>query len=151
VNVAELAWRQAEARGNPALAASVLERLAPLGRDNETARTRLGRGLYDEGDHARARRQFERSLEIAPTANAYGGLARSYEAEGRLEPALQAYAAGLAIDPGNAGLLRRSGFVELRLGRTDRAIGFLERSLEIDPRNQEARDVLERARRRLGS
>ena len=151
VNVGELAWRQAEARSDYAFAGATLDQLGRVGRDNELARLRLGRRLFEQGEVQLALHQFEVSSGLEPTPNAFGGLGRAREAMGELGPALEAYQAGLALEPRNAGLLRRSGFLALRLGQPGRAIELLERSLEFEPDHPSTRDALRRAQQMQSS
>jgi tetratricopeptide (TPR) repeat protein len=78
-------------------------------------------------------------LELAPTLpEAYGALGDYYRvAERDSAKALEAYARGLNVAPGDALLLRATGVAERNLGRWEDALAHLRRARELDPRSWE--------------
>jgi serine/threonine-protein kinase len=95
-----------------------------------------------------ARRAAERTRSLAPGRSeghlALGGY-YSYVLED--QPRAQAeLAEGERIDPNNASLLNRLGYVEWRLGQVGVALQHMERSAKLDPRSATAAGVLGRAR-----
>ncbi len=78
---------------------------------------------------------LERALEIDPRyARAYALLARlEMEAEWDLTAAYQHQQQALALDPGDAVVLRWAGWTEFNFGRIDEAIDLTQRSIALDP------------------
>jgi tetratricopeptide (TPR) repeat protein len=146
VNLGELLWRESDRRGAATLAGRALDALELVGRTHEDGRTLVGRKLLAKNEPALARIQFERSLAARETANAYGGLGRSYQMEGTLDLALEAYQAGLELEPDSAALLRRAALTLLQQGHAERAVPLFERSLALEPDHERTRQFLSRAR-----
>ena len=90
----------------------------------------IGVRPIDEGREL-ARGAFQRTLAIDPqNSQALVSLARI---EGDYTAAYQLLQQALALNPGDAHLLRRVGWIELERGRIDQAIDLTERSNAIDP------------------
>jgi tetratricopeptide (TPR) repeat protein len=155
VNLGELLWREADRRGAATLAGRTLDALELVGRTHDDGRIVVGRKLLADGEPALARVQFERSLAARETADAYGGLGRSYQMEGTLALALEAYRNGLELEPDNAALLRRAALTLLQQDDAQKAIPLFERSLALEPDHEKTLQFLSRARsqaaRRSGS
>ncbi len=148
VHAADLVWYQAHRLGAPRLAAHALDALESIGRTHDDGRIVVGRELLGRGDTELARAQFERSLAVRETADAYGGLGRSHQMQGQLDSALAAYRAGLTLEPDNAALLRRAALTLLQQDAPQEAIPLFERSLELEPDHEKTRQLLSRARAR---
>jgi hypothetical protein len=147
VEVGELARQHAEKRGAFGLVGALLDGLDWVGRPHEFSRIRIGRILLESGEYEKARVHFERSAKDRPSLAALGGLGRALERGGDLNAAVEAYEAGLVLDPSNAELLRSAGFARLRIGQPNRAVEFFQRSLRREPGNERALKGLERAQR----
>jgi hypothetical protein len=149
IEVAELTRQQALRWGLWDVADAAFAGLAWVGREHSLARIGFGRALLEEGDPAAARVQFERSLAAEPTRAGWGGLGRSFEAEGDWRGAAEAYEAGARLAPDDAELTRSAGIARLRAGEPRLAAPLLERALELEPDHERTRQALTRARRAL--
>jgi cytochrome c-type biogenesis protein CcmH/NrfG len=121
------------------------ERLKWMGRDDAELRSRLGAMLLERGDAAGAVRELERSLALRPSAIAWLNLGVESERAGRVEDALEAYQAALALDPGDVRSLYYAGRASLRTGRVQRARELLGRAAELEPERDDIRRTLDAA------
>jgi tetratricopeptide (TPR) repeat protein len=96
VLVDEEIYRRRFASGDLPAARAAGERLAHAGMDRSSVRLALGRALLREGRPAEGREQLLRSLELAPRAEVYVALGKSYERERIWDRAAEAYEAALA-------------------------------------------------------
>jgi len=118
----EMGQRRAfAARDIPRLEAAA-DRLALVGRDGPRIHVLLGRAYAEKGEVDKAKRAFERSLELAPNPAAWVGLGTLYEAKKDLDAAKDAYNAALGIDPENASALDRLAAVFLAKGDVKKAL-----------------------------
>ncbi|MYD72131.1 MAG: tetratricopeptide repeat protein [Acidobacteria bacterium] len=86
------------------------------------------------GDQPRARRYFERAVEIDPSyLAALVRLGEMYLDEGRPEEAEPLFERALAIDSSSAAALSGAGSAALARGEPTRAIDYLERALAVGP------------------
>ncbi len=86
------------------------------------------------GDQPRARRYFERAVEIDPSyLAALVRLGEMYLDEGRPEQAEPLFEQALAVDPSSAAALAGTGSAALARGEPARAIDYLERALAVGP------------------
>ena len=86
------------------------------------------------GDQPRARRYFERAVEIDPSyLAALVRLGEMYLDEGRPEQAESLFEQALAIDPSSAAALAGAGSAALARGEPARAIDYLEQALVVGP------------------
>lgn len=123
--------------------------------DLETARTLCRQVLDSQAGHPGAllalgsvemqdRRQdeaiaaFERVVGIGPNAEAYANLATCHYYQGRLEPALEAARAALAIEPAHASTLLVLAAVLHGLGRHEEALRAALEAARLDPANDVA-------------
>ena len=96
------------------------------------------------GDRAAARQAYQRAMTLAPTFHDppywLAGLARE---EGRLEEAAALMGKAAALSPEQGWLARKHGEALLAIGRRDEAGVALRRAVQLDPRDAEARRLLE--------
>ncbi len=122
-------WREAE---------EVLIEAAALAPSEVAIRLQLGWVYYSklEGDKARA--EFERAIETAPSATAFLYLGLTEIGLGRNEPAVDALREAIRLEPALLEAHVALGKVLARAGRDEEALPLLTQALEIDGRNAEA-------------
>jgi tetratricopeptide (TPR) repeat protein len=139
-------YTAARASGDLEAAARSLDRLNAVGFSHEALRIELGVELLSRGRAGAARDQFQKSIDIRPTPEAYVGLGESLERSGDWQGAARAYEGGLTVEPDRLGLLHRSGEAWLKAGRPAQALSRLERAVEIAPDHEPSRRALAVAR-----
>jgi tetratricopeptide (TPR) repeat protein len=93
---------------------------------------RLGLALAERGDGARAERLLTRAVERDPgDLEAWGTLAKIYEASNRLTKAIEALERAIERDPENRELLLSAGRIALRLDRESDARAYFEQLLSL--------------------
>jgi tetratricopeptide (TPR) repeat protein len=115
--LALLGIREAEVArsdADPDRASTALERLRWLGRDSAFLRVVVGERYAGRGDTAGAIAQYERSLSVQPTANAWAALSLAYEQRGEWEPARAADERALELDPAHTVALIHGADLALR-------------------------------------
>jgi len=147
----DFGFADAMAEGNLAKSKQALQRLAWIGRDGPSRHTELGRRMAREGHPEAAARQFERSLELAPTARGFQSLGLLHEEAREWQLAATAYDSALELDERDAKTLFRAGRSWLESGEAAKAIPLLERAVEMLPGEKVVRVMLERARREAGN
>jgi hypothetical protein len=120
------------------------ERLALVGRASPGLHAQIGAQLARRGDLAGSVGEFERSLAIFPTAEAWFGLGVVRAAEGRFSEARAALDAALALQPDHLDTLMHSSRTWIRLDRPDLARKELERARSLAPGNPAIERELER-------
>lgn len=125
-----------------------LERLDWMGRESASNHLEFGRILLNRGDAGGAQREFERSIELYPAANAYIALGDTFEKTGRMPEARAAIDRAVDLAPDVAPLLYRSASLASRNGDADRARELLERAVELDPERKLYRVALDNLRNR---
>jgi tetratricopeptide (TPR) repeat protein len=91
---------------------------------------RLGLALAERGDGAKAEKLLLRAVERDPgDLEAWGTLARLYEASDRVPKAMEAWEKALERDPESREVLLNAGRVALRLGRVPDARAYFEQLL----------------------
>ncbi len=138
-------------RGDNVAAREAVEVLRWLGRDGPAKRTELGRGLARSGSLSAARTEFERSLELQPTARAWQSLGQLSDQQGNWSAAATAYDSALALEPGDGSNHYRAGRAWLAAGRPDLAVRRLERAVGLVPDAKVVGLSLEHARRELAA
>jgi hypothetical protein len=124
---------------------SAFEVLRWSGRERVETRFSIGRRLAAAGDVSGAIEQFQRSIELFPTARVWGALGAQYRAQGRWDLALDAFDRALELNPEFQGAhyRRAEALVALAGAQADPATraearASLERALEISPGFAEA-------------
>ena len=96
---------------------SSLERLRWMGREDATARARLGYLLWREGDLDAALQQYERSAKKRPQAWVFVSMGRIHEASGDAAAALSAYERAIELDPSSVDALEGAERIRAVLAR----------------------------------
>lgn len=121
-----------------------LNRLVQCSPECAVAYNDLGVLYYQIGDQEKALRAYEKSVQLdASDANAMKNLADFYLLEQqRVEEAMQLYLKALEQNPGDVESLLATGFVCTLLNKTDDAVTFYNRVIELDPFNRNASEAL---------
>jgi Flp pilus assembly protein TadD len=97
---------------------------------------RKAKVYYRNSDYGQAELNFRKAVEVTPTdAEAWLGLAASYDQLRRFDLADKAYARALALDGKNSTILNNAGYSQLLRGNTEKARQLLLKAYEIDPGN----------------
>jgi hypothetical protein len=112
-----------------------LARLAWIGRDNPAAHSRLGWQLVQRDEPEAALAEFQRSVALYPTAEAWAGIGYLHASHERWPEASAAFSAVLAEDPDNVNALLNSSLIAIRQGRPDEARAALEHARTVAPTN----------------
>src|SRR5277367_456989 len=112
-------------------------------------RAALGESYFKTEKTEKALAQFQKLIELDPTAQSYAFMGISYRRLGRFDKAREYFEAGLKRDPRNASCLFNLGYLEERLGHQARAEELFQAALKSHPDFPEA--LLELADLRLAS
>lgn len=116
-----------------------------VGADETSNRLMMaGENLRDRGDFEGAISQFKESLKLTPNnAKAQSLLARTYNAMGRVDEALQIYSRLLDLDPRNLeARLQRADIYRVR-GNWSEAAREYRKIIELDPGSEQAQAALD--------
>ena len=106
----------------------------------------LGGAYRDLGDDAKALESYNHALQLNPNQfNAYLGLGRLLEKEGKLDDAIANYSRSVAITPSESGYLRLGRALE-QSGRRAEALAAYQEALNIDPDSAEAHRAIARTK-----
>lgn len=133
------------AEGDLSVLTKSSERLAWIGRDAPSLRSHIAQvhAQQDRPDEAIA--EYERSLELYPTAEAWIGVGEVHAGHGRWSEASDAFSEALELRPNNVRALGYSSLAWMELGRPDLARRALERARVLAPGNPTIERELERA------
>ena len=102
----------------------------------------LGTAYRDLGEDAKARDSYDEALRLNPNQfNAYLGLGRLLEKQGKLEDAISNYRRSVAIRPTDQGYLRLGNALQAT-HRSAEALAALQEALKINPDLKEAQDAV---------
>lgn len=108
----------------------------------------LGGAYRDLGDDAKSQQSYDRALDLNPNQfNAYLGLGRLLEKEGKLNEAIANYSRSVEIRPSEQGCLRLGHALELA-GRGQEALAAYQEALKIAPDSAEAQAAVDRLKNR---
>ena len=97
---------------------------------------RMGKVSFRNGSYGLAEENFRKAVEVSPRdAEAWIGLAATYDQLRRFDLADKAYERALQFKPDNAVLLNNAGYSKLMRGDLAGARRLLLRAYEIDPQN----------------
>jgi Flp pilus assembly protein TadD len=97
---------------------------------------RMGKVHFRNGDYGLAEEKFRKAVEVTPKdAEAWLGLAASYDQLRRFDLADKAYEKVLIRASDNAVILNNAGYSQLMRGNIEGARRFLLRAYELDPNN----------------
>jgi tetratricopeptide (TPR) repeat protein len=128
-------YAEASARHDSRRMETAVRRLAWVGLDDPELQYHLAVMLAAQRRVSEAIVHLERSIDLAPSARAWTGLAEMYEWRGEWREATVAYDQALALAPDHVPALQRSGQLLLQLGQTAPARARLERARTLDPGN----------------
>jgi len=122
--------------GDPLGALALFERSLELNEDSPSTHCRVGNALLRLGRYDEARARFETALERTPdSAELLDGLGVALGRLGRLEEAAAAYRRALDRDLASANTASNLGKTLLETGDVDEAMMWLDRAIELAPRN----------------
>jgi tetratricopeptide (TPR) repeat protein len=132
-------------RGLAADATTSLESLVSKHPDFALAHNDLGVLYFQQGKKARCLQSYEKAVAIEPgNPNFQKNLADFYLVEqGDVEKALGIYFAVLSENPEDIDALMVAGHICATIGKTESAMTFYERVLDIEPWNMDASERLE--------
>jgi Flp pilus assembly protein TadD len=97
---------------------------------------RMGKVHFRNGDYGLAEQNFRKATEVTPTdAEAWLGLAASYDHLRRFDLADKAYTKVMSMQSRNAVIYNNAGYSHLLRGNTERARYYLLKAQELDPDN----------------
>jgi tetratricopeptide (TPR) repeat protein len=104
----------------------------------------LGGAYRDQGDDAKAQESYDQALRLNPNQfNAYLGMGKLLEKEGKLNEAIADYSRSVEIRPTEQGYLRL-GHAQEQAGRGQEAVTAYQEALKIAPDSREAQAGLDR-------
>jgi len=97
---------------------------------------RMGKVHFRNGDYGLAEEKFRKAVEVTPKdAEAWLGLAASYDQLRRFDLADKAYEKVLQLGAKNAAILNNAGYSQLLRGDLKSARRFLLKAYELEPDN----------------
>lgn len=93
----------------------------------------LGESYFMAGKTEKAIDEFQKLIELDPSARSYGFMGLSYRHLGRFDEALKYFQEGLNRDPRNASCLFNIGFIQERQGKYAEAEDFFLQALRANP------------------
>jgi tetratricopeptide (TPR) repeat protein len=129
----EFGLRRAYAHADTARMRTALERLDWIGRDSAANRLAVARIFATQGETARAIQEYQQSLKLFPTPDAWAGLADLLEQQGALPQAREAMDHAIEAAPGAAAILYRGAALATKMKDTARARALLERAVALEP------------------
>ncbi len=98
----------------------------------------LGESYFMSGKTEKAIEQFQKLIELEPSARSYAFMGLAYRHLGRFDDALKYFQEGLKRDSRNTSCLFNIGFIEERQGNYSRAEDLLQQALRSNPDFPEA-------------
>ena len=132
--------------GDENAAIKELEKLVTIKPDFAVAYNDLGVLNYNQGQKEKSLEFYKKASRLEPDNIIFQkNLADFYYVEmGRVEAALEIYAKVLSEEPADVDCLMAAGHICESLGRTDDAVVFYDRVLDIEPWNAQASEQFER-------
>lgn len=97
---------------------------------------RMGKVSFRNGDYGKAEQNFRKAVEVTPKdAEAWLGLAASYDQLRRFDLADKAYEKVLQLGAKDAAILNNAGYSQLLRGELKSARRFLLKAYELEPNN----------------
>jgi tetratricopeptide (TPR) repeat protein len=146
----ELRLRGALQTGDTVSARESLDRLRRIGRDSAQARIVLARSLERRGDRSGALREYQRSIELRPSAAAWAAIAGLLRSTEDWPGVIRALERAIELAPDEDRLHYELGRVLLRQGRPAEARDAFARAVELNPDRGIHRTLLERATLQAG-
>jgi tetratricopeptide (TPR) repeat protein len=101
-------------------------------------RAALGESYFMSGEAGKSIEEFQKLIELDPSAHSYAFMGLSYRHLGRFDEAKKYFQLGLKQDPHNASCLFNLGFIEERQGNNPAAELMIQQSLRAKPDYSEA-------------
>lgn len=98
----------------------------------------LGESYFMAGKTEKAIGQFQKLIDLDPSARSYAFMGLSYQHLGRFDEAMKYFQEGLKRDPRNASCLFNVGFIQERQGNYARADELFQQALRTNPDFAEA-------------
>ncbi|MGB7232788.1 MAG: tetratricopeptide repeat protein [Candidatus Acidiferrum sp.] len=98
----------------------------------------LGESYFKADKTEKAIAEFQKLIELDPTAQSYAFMGISYRRLGQFDKARENFEAGLKRDPNNAFCLFNIGYIEERQGHAAQAEAWFQRALRANPDFPEA-------------
>ncbi len=121
-------------------------KLAP---DRADLHAALGESYFRSGEAEKSIVEFQKLIELDPSARSYAFLGLSYQQLGRFDEARKYFQEGLKKDPHNASCLFSLGYIEERKGNNAAAEQLIQQALHANPDYPEA--LLELANLRIAA
>lgn len=121
-------------------------RIAPQRADLHAA---IGESYFMSGKVEKSIEEFQKLIDLDPSARSYAFMGLSYRHLGRFDEARKYFEEGLKKDPRNASCLFNMGYIEERQGNHTRAEDLFQQALKSNPDFSEA--LLELANLRITS
>jgi len=144
----EFGLRRAYARVDVPRMRSALARLDWIGRDSASNHLSFGRLLAAQGEPGGAIREYQQSVNLYPTADAWVSLAELLDEKGMIPQALEAFENAIELAPDSAPIAYRGAAIAVKANDPERARALLERAVAIDPTRKLYRLTLENLRDR---
>jgi tetratricopeptide (TPR) repeat protein len=110
-------------------------KLAPQRTDLHAA---LGESYFMAGKTEKAIEEFQKLIELEPSARSYAFMGLSYRHLGRFDEALKYFEQGVKQDPHNTSCLFNIGYIQERQGNYARAEELFQQTLHLNPDFPEA-------------
>lgn len=144
----EFGLRRAYARVDVPRMRRALARLDWIGRDSANNHLSFGRLLAAQGEPGGAIREYQQSVKLYPTADAWVSLAELLEEKGMIDPAREAFEKAIELAPDSAPIAYRGAALATKANDPERARALLERAVAIDPTRKLYQLALENLRAR---
>jgi len=144
----EFGLRRAYARVDVPRMRSALARLDWIGRDSASNHLSFGRLLAAQGEPGGAIREYQQSVKLYPTADAWVSLADLLEEMRLIPQAREAFENAIELAPDSAPIAYRGAALATRANDPERARKLMERAVAIDPTNKLYQLALENLRAR---
>ncbi len=144
----EFGLRRAYARVDVSRMHTALERLRRVGRDSASNHHTFGRLLAAQGEPGGAIREYQKSVRLHPTADAWVSLADTLEGMGLIRQARESFEHAIELAPDSAVILYRGAALATKASDRERARVLLERAVAIEPTRKLYQLALENARAR---
>jgi tetratricopeptide (TPR) repeat protein len=144
----EFGLRRAYARVDVPRMRSALARLDWIGRDSANNHLSFGRLLAAQGEPGGAIREYQQSVNLYPTADAWVSLGDLLDEKGLIPQALEAFENAIELAPDSAPIAYRGAAIAAKANDPERARALLERAVAIDPTRKLYQLALENLRDR---
>jgi cytochrome c-type biogenesis protein CcmH/NrfG len=134
----EVEVRRALAERNFARVRTAMDRLSWVGRDSPKLHLTLAQILARGGNNLYATVEYEQSIAIYPSAEAWFGLGTLHMKLERWSRAAEAFEATVELDPEKEQAYYGLGITRMQLSQAALARDAFEASVELDPENEQA-------------